>query len=37
MFKISLIDGLPITAADITTATTKDPNIALVYQYVLEG
>ena len=37
MFKVSLIDGLPITAVDIATATAKDPIIAPVYQYVLEG
>ena len=37
MFKVSFIDSLPITASDIAVATTKDPIIAQVYQYVLEG
>ena len=35
--KASIIDGLPVTASDIAAATTKGPNIAQVYQYVLEG
>ena len=30
MFKVSLMDGLPITAVDIATATAKDPIIAPV-------
>ena len=30
MFKVSLIDGLPITASDIATATTKDPSLLQV-------
>ena len=37
MFKVSLIDGLPITASDIATATTKDPSLSQVLQYTLEG
>ena len=37
MFKVSLMDGLPITVVDIATATAKDPIVAPVYQYVLEG
>lgn len=37
IFTVSLIDGLPITASDIATATAKDPTLMRVYQYVLEG
>ena len=37
MFTVSFINSLPITASDIAAATTKDPIIAQVYQYVLEG
>ena len=37
MFKVSLIDGLPITALDIAAATTKDPSLSQVLQYMLEG
>ena len=37
IFKVSLIDGLPVTASDIATATTKDPILAEVLQYTLEG
>ena len=37
MFKVSFIDGLPITVADIAVAMIKDLVIAQVYQYVLEG
>ena len=37
MFKVSFIDSLPIMAADIAVATTRDPVIAQVYQYMLEG
>ena len=36
MFKMSLIDGLPITASDIAAATTKDPILSQVLQYTLE-
>ena len=35
MFKVSFIDGLPIMAANVVVAMTKDPVIAQVYQYVL--
>jgi len=37
MFKISLVDGLPLTAADIAGETVKDPILSHVYQYVLWG
>ena len=37
MIKVFLMDGLPITAVDIAAAIAKDPIIAQVYQYVLEG
>ena len=37
MLKVSLMDGLPITASDITAATTKDPSLSQVLQYTLEG
>ena len=37
MFKVSLMDGLPITASDIAAATTKDPILSQVLQYTLEG
>ena len=37
MFKVSLIDGLPITASDIAAATTIDPRLSQVLQYTLEG
>ena len=37
MFKISLVDGLPLTAADIAGETVKDPILSHVYQYVLGG
>ena len=37
MFKVSLIDGLPITALDIAAATTIDPRLSQVLQYILEG
>ena len=36
-FKVSLIDGLHITASDIAAATTKDPRLSQVLQYTLEG
>ena len=32
-----MIDGLPITASDVAAATTKDPILAQVYQFVVEG
>ena len=31
------VQGLLIVASDIAASTTKDPIIAQVYQYVLEG
>ena len=31
------VQGLLIMASDIAAATTKDPIIAQIYQYVLEG
>ena len=34
VFKISLIDGLPLTATDIATEMAKDPVLSYVYQYV---
>jgi len=37
MFKFSFIDSLPVTAADIAAATTKDLILAQVYQFVVEG
>ena len=37
MFKVSLIDGPPITASNIAAATTKDPSLSQVLQYTLEG
>ena len=37
MFKVLLIKGLSITASDIAAATTKDPSLAQVLQYTLEG
>lgn len=37
MFKVSFIDGLPVTAADIATETRKNPVLSHVYQFVLEG
>ena len=36
MFKVSFIDGFPITASDIAAETTKDPVLSHVYQYVLK-
>ena len=37
MFKVSLINGLPITASDldIAAATTNDPLLSQVLQYTL--
>ena len=37
MFKISFIDKLSVTAADIATETCKDRVLSQVYQFVLEG
>jgi len=37
LFKVSLVDGLPITATDIATETVKDSVLSHVYQYVLQG
>ena len=37
MFKVSFIDGLPVTASDIAMETVKDVVLSRVYQYVLEG
>ena len=37
MYKISLVDGLPLTAADIAAETVKDPILSHVHQYVLGG
>ena len=37
MFKVSLMDGLPITASDMAAATTKDAILSQVLQYTLEG
>ena len=37
MFKISFIDELPVTAADIATETSKDRVLSQVYQFLLEG
>ena len=37
MFKISFIDELPVTAADIATETSKDRVLSQVYQFMLEG
>ena len=37
MFKVFLVDGLPLTAADIAGETVKDPILSQVYQYVLGG
>ena len=37
MFKVSFINDLPVTAADIAAASAKDPVLTQVYQYVLEG
>ena len=37
MFKVSLVDGLPLTAADIAGETVKDPILSQVYQYMLGG
>ena len=36
-FQISHVDDLPVTAQDIAQATTKDPILVKVYQYVMEG
>lgn len=36
MYRVSLIDGLPILASDIADATTKDPILLQVLQYTLE-
>jgi len=37
MFKVSFIDGLPVTSSDIAMETVKDVVLLCVYQYVLEG
>lgn len=37
MFKVSFINDLPVTSADIAAATVKDPILTQVCQYVLEG
>ena len=37
MFKVSFINDLPVTPADIAAATVKDPILTQVCQYVLEG
>ena len=37
MFKVSFIDGLLIMGSDIAAATTKDPIIAQIYQYIRIG
>ena len=37
MFKVLLIDGLPITASDIASATIKDTRLSHILQYTLEG
>jgi len=37
VFKISLIDGLPLTATDIATEMVMDRVLSQVYQYVLGG
>ena len=37
MFKISLIEELPITATDIVAETNKDNVLSQVYRFVLEG
>ena len=37
MFKVSLIDGLPITASDIAAATTKDPMFITGFAVYIEG
>ena len=37
IFKISLVDGLPLTATDIAAETAKDLGLLRLYQYVLAG
>ena len=37
IFKVSFVDGLPLTATDIAGETVKDSVLSHVYQYVLEG
>ena len=36
-FQISHVDELPVTARDIAQATSKDPILARVYNYIMEG
>ena len=37
VFKVSLVDGLPLTATDIAAETVKDSVLSHVFQYVLGG
>ena len=37
VFRVSLVDALPVTAAEIASETTKDPVLSQVYHYVMEG
>ena len=37
IFKISLVDGLPLTATDIAAETANDLGLSHLYQYVLAG
>lgn len=36
MFKVSFVDDIPVTTADIAAATAKDPILTQVYKYVPE-
>ena len=37
VFRVSFVDALPVTAAEIASETTKDPVLSQVYHYVMEG
>ena len=37
VFRVSFVDALPVTAAEIASETAKDPVLSQVYQYVMEG
>ena len=37
VFRVSFVDALAVTAAEIASETTKDPVLSQVYHYVMEG
>ena len=37
VFRVSFVEELPVTAADIGRETSRDTTLVMIYQYVIEG